>query len=105
MITIYSFNSLKAVLNILIDFFISFNLTLSGGRILTTFSAALIVNNLLSINFWINLVWSLCKQSPINNPLEIKEKEGYEKAFEKFLKEAEVKAEEKKVTTTRNWLN
>ena len=34
----------------------------------------------------------------INNPLEIKEKEGYEKAFEKFLKEAEVKAEEKKVT-------
>ena len=36
--------------------------------------------------------------SPINNPLEIKEKEGYEKAFEKFLKEAEVKAEEKKVT-------
>ena len=34
----------------------------------------------------------------INNPIEIKEKEGYEKAFEKFLKEAEVKAEEKKVT-------
>ena len=34
----------------------------------------------------------------INNPLEIREKEGYEKAFEKFLKEAEVKAEEKKVT-------
>jgi hypothetical protein len=34
----------------------------------------------------------------INNPLEVREKEGYEKAFEKFLKEAEVKAEEKKVT-------
>ncbi len=34
----------------------------------------------------------------INNPLEVKEKEGYEKAFEKFLKEAEVKAEEKKTT-------
>jgi len=34
----------------------------------------------------------------INNPFGVKEKEGYEKAFEKFLKEAEVKAEEKKVT-------
>ena len=34
----------------------------------------------------------------INNPFEVKEKEGYEKAFENFLKEAEVKAEEKKVS-------
>jgi len=36
--------------------------------------------------------------APINNPFFIKEKEGYETAFENFLKEAEVKAEEKKVT-------
>ena len=34
----------------------------------------------------------------INNPFEVKEKEPYEKAFENFLKEAEAKAEEKKVT-------
>ena len=34
---------------------------------------------------------------PINKPF-IKEKEGYEKAFEKFLSEAEVKAEDKKVS-------
>ena len=34
---------------------------------------------------------------PINKPF-IREKEGYEKAFEKFLSEAEVKAEEKKVS-------
>ena len=34
----------------------------------------------------------------INNTFEVKEKEGYEKAFENFLKEAEVKAEEKKVS-------
>jgi hypothetical protein len=37
--------------------------------------------------------------SPINNPFEVKEKEGYENAFESFLQEAaEVKAEEKKVS-------
>ena len=37
--------------------------------------------------------------SPINNPFEVKKKEGYENAFENFLKEAtEVKAEEKKVS-------
>lgn len=36
--------------------------------------------------------------APINNPFEVKEKEPYEKAFEKFLKEGEVKAEEKKVS-------
>jgi len=36
---------------------------------------------------------------PINNPFEVKKKEGYESAFENFLKEAaEVKAEEKKVS-------
>ena len=35
---------------------------------------------------------------PINNPFEVKKKEGYETAFENFLKESEVKAEEKKVT-------
>ena len=35
---------------------------------------------------------------PINNPFGVKKKEPYEKAFENFLKEAEVKAEEKKVT-------
>lgn len=35
---------------------------------------------------------------PINNPFEIREKQPYEIAFENFLKEAEVKAEEKKVT-------
>ena len=34
----------------------------------------------------------------INSPFEVKEKEPYEKAFENFLKEAEAKAEEKKVT-------
>lgn len=35
----------------------------------------------------------------INSPFEVKEKEGYEKAFDNFLKEAaEVKAEEKKVS-------
>lgn len=35
----------------------------------------------------------------INSPFEVKEKEGYENAFENFLKEAaEVKAEEKKVS-------
>ncbi len=35
----------------------------------------------------------------INTPFEVKEKEGYENAFENFLKEAaEVKAEEKKVS-------
>ena len=34
---------------------------------------------------------------PINNPIERK-KEGFENAFEKFLAEAEAKAEEKKVT-------
>ena len=32
----------------------------------------------------------------INNPFEVKKKEEYETAFETFLKEAEVKAEEKK---------
>jgi len=37
--------------------------------------------------------------SPINNPFGKKKKEGYETAFENFLKEAaEVKAEEKKVS-------
>ena len=37
--------------------------------------------------------------SPINNPFGKKKKEGYESAFENFLKEAaEVKAEEKKVS-------
>ena len=37
--------------------------------------------------------------SPINNPFGDKKQEGYEKAFEKFIKEAtEVKAEEKKVS-------
>jgi len=37
--------------------------------------------------------------SPINNPFEVKKKEGYETAFENFIKEAaEVKAEEKKVS-------
>jgi len=37
--------------------------------------------------------------SPINNPFGKKKKEGYESAFESFLKEAaEVKAEEKKVS-------
>ena len=35
---------------------------------------------------------------PINNPFGVKKKEPYEKAFENFLREAEVKAEEKKVT-------
>ena len=35
---------------------------------------------------------------PINNPFEVKKKEGYETAFENFLKEGEVKAEEKKVS-------
>ena len=36
---------------------------------------------------------------PINNPFGVKKKEGYETAFENFLKEAaEVKAEEKKVS-------
>ena len=35
---------------------------------------------------------------PINNPFGVKKKEPYEKAFENFLKEAEAKAEEKKVT-------
>jgi len=36
---------------------------------------------------------------PINNPFETKKKEGYETAFENFLKEAaETKAEEKKVS-------
>lgn len=34
----------------------------------------------------------------INNPFEIRKKESYESAFENFLKEAEVKAEEKKVS-------
>ena len=34
----------------------------------------------------------------INNPFEIRRKESYESAFENFLKEAEVKAEEKKVS-------
>lgn len=34
----------------------------------------------------------------INNPFEVKKKEPYETAFENFLKEAEVKAEEKKVS-------
>ena len=37
--------------------------------------------------------------SPINNPFGNKKQEGYEKAFENFIKEAaEVKAEEKKVS-------
>jgi hypothetical protein len=37
--------------------------------------------------------------SPINNPFGDKKQEGYEKAFEKFIKEAtEAKAEEKKVS-------
>ena len=35
---------------------ISFFFTFNGGKIRTTFSAARIVNNLLSINFFINFV-------------------------------------------------
>ena len=39
--------------------FLITTVTLSGGNILITFSAALIVSKLLSSNFLINLFWSL----------------------------------------------
>ena len=53
------------------DWLISLFFTLSGGKILTTFSAALIVNKLLSISFFMNFVWSALSCIPINKPLPL----------------------------------
>ena len=76
---------MQTFLIIFIARFISNFLTLRGGNILTTFSAALIVSNLLSSNFLINFDCSL-KKSAYRRYIDIKKEVPLKKVLQNLRK-------------------